>query len=96
MIVGVLINSFAATQDVAVDGMAIDLTPVNEQGKLNAFMSFGKAIGWSVTAAVSGMMLVTVGMKATAITASVPPRQASPNSRRMRRIKPIMVCLMPW
>ena len=71
MIVGVLINSFAATQDVAVDGMAIDMTPVNEQGKLNAFMSFGKAIGWSVTAAVSGMMLVTVGMKATAITASV-------------------------
>jgi len=70
MIVGVLINSFAATQDVAVDGMAIDLTPVNEQGRLNAFMSFGKAIGWSVTAAVSGMMLVTVGMKATAITAS--------------------------
>lgn len=70
MIVGVLINSFAATQDVAVDGMAIDMTPVNEQGKLNAFMSFGKAIGWSVTAAVSGMMLVTVGMKATAITAS--------------------------
>ena len=71
MIVGVLINSFAATQDVAVDGMAIDLTPVNEQGKLNAYMSFGKAIGWSVTAAVSGTMLVTVGMKATAITASL-------------------------
>ena len=70
MIVGVLINSFAATQDVAVDGMAIDLTPVNEQGKLNAFMSFGKAIGWSLTAAASGTMLVTVGMKATAITAS--------------------------
>ena len=70
MLVGVLINSFAATQDVAVDGMAIDLTPVNEQGRLNAFMSFGKAIGWSVTAAVSGMMLVTVGMKATAIAAS--------------------------
>lgn len=71
MLVGVLINSFAATQDVAVDGMAIDLTPVNEQGRLNAFMSFGKAIGWSVTAAVSGMLLVTVGMKTTAIVASV-------------------------
>jgi len=71
MLVGVLINSFAATQDVAVDGMAIDLTPVNEQGRLNAFMSFGKAIGWSVTAAVSGMLLVTVGMKLTAIVASL-------------------------
>ena len=69
MLIGVFINSFAATQDVAVDGMSIDLTPVNEHGRLNAFMSFGKAIGWSVTAAVSGLMLVTFGMKVTAITA---------------------------
>jgi PAT family beta-lactamase induction signal transducer AmpG len=70
MLIGVLINSFAATQDVAVDGMAIDLTPVNEQGRLNAFMSFGKAIGWGVTSAVSGILLVTFGMKTTAIVAS--------------------------
>jgi len=71
MLVGILINVFAATQDVAVDGMAIDLTPVNEQGRLNAFMSFGKAAGWSISAAVSGVLLVTVGMKGTAIVASV-------------------------
>ncbi len=70
MLIGVLINSFAATQDVAVDGMSIDLTPIEEQGRLNAFMSFGKAIGWSVTAAVSGLLLVTVGIKVTAIVAS--------------------------
>ncbi len=60
----------AATQDVAVDGMAIDLTPINEQGRLNASMSFGKAIGWRATAAVSGVLLVTVGMKVTAILAA--------------------------
>ena len=71
MLVGVLINSFAATQDVAVDGMSIDLTPTREQGRLNAFMSFGKAMGWASTSAVSGVMLVTVGLKATAIFASV-------------------------
>ena len=70
MIVGVLINSFAATQDVAVDGMSIDLTPVREQGRLNAFMSFGKSIGWASTAAVSGVLLTTVGLKTTAIIAS--------------------------
>ena len=52
MLIGVLVNSFAATQDVAVDGMSIDLTPVREQGRLNAFMAFGKAMGWSVTSAV--------------------------------------------
>jgi PAT family beta-lactamase induction signal transducer AmpG len=70
MIVGVLINSFAATQDVAVDGMSIDLTPVREQGRLNAFMSFGKSIGWASTAAVTGVLLTTVGLKTTAIIAS--------------------------
>ena len=70
MIIGVLINSFAATQDVAVDGMSIDLTPVREQGRLNAFMSFGKSIGWASTAAVSGVLLTTVGLKTTAIIAS--------------------------
>ncbi len=70
MMIGVLINSFAATQDVAVDGMSIDLTPVREQGRLNAFMSFGKAIGWASTAAISGVLLTTVGLKATAIIAA--------------------------
>jgi PAT family beta-lactamase induction signal transducer AmpG len=70
MLVGVLINSFAATQDVAVDGMSIDLTPVGEQGRLNAFMSFGKAAGWGATAAVSGVLLVTFGMQVTAIAAA--------------------------
>jgi PAT family beta-lactamase induction signal transducer AmpG len=70
MIIGVLINSFAATQDVAVDGMSIDLTPVREQGRLNAFMSFGKAVGWATTAAVAGLLLTTWGLKATAIIAA--------------------------
>ncbi len=70
MIIGVLINSFAATQDVAVDGMSIDLTPVKEQGRLNAFMSFGKAIGWASTAAVTGVLVTTVGLGITAIVAA--------------------------
>ena len=67
MILGLLINVFAATQDVAVDGMAIDVTPVDEQGRLNGFMVFGKAIGWGITSAVTGTMLVTVGLGVTAI-----------------------------
>ena len=70
MLIGVLINSFAATQDVATDGMAIDLTPLREQGRLNAFMSFGKAVGWGVTSAVSGIVLVTWGLQTTAILAA--------------------------
>jgi len=70
MLLGLLVNSFAATQDVAVDGMAIDLTPVNEQGRLNAFMSFGKAMGWAGTSAASGVLLVTYGMAVTAFVAA--------------------------
>ena len=71
MMIGVFVNIFAATQDVAVDGMSIDLTPVNEQGRLNGFMSFGKAVGWASTSAVSGVMLVSFGLKATALTAAI-------------------------
>lgn len=70
MILGLLINVFAATQDVAVDGMAIDVTPVNEQGRLNGFMVFGKAIGWGITSAVTGTMLVKFGLGVTAIAAA--------------------------
>ena len=70
MIIGLLINVFAATQDVAVDGMAIDVTPVDEQGRLNGFMVFGKAIGWGVTSAVTGTTLVTFGLGVTAIAAA--------------------------
>ncbi len=69
-LVGFLINCFAATQDVATDGMAIDVTPLNEQGRVNAFMSFGKAMGWSLTAAASGIMLATWGLAVTAILSS--------------------------
>jgi len=68
--IGFLINAFAATQDVATDGMSIDVTPQREQGRLNAFMSFGKAIGWSATAAVSGVVLMSWGLAATAVLAA--------------------------
>ena len=70
MLLGVFINIFAATQDVAVDGMAIDLTPVQEQGRLNAFMAFGKSVGWGMTSAVSGVLLVKFGLGFTAMVAA--------------------------
>jgi PAT family beta-lactamase induction signal transducer AmpG len=66
---GVVINTFAATQDVAVDGMAIDLVPEAEHGRINAFMSSGKAIGWALTAAASGTLLATQGLPFTAMLA---------------------------
>ena len=69
--IGFMINAFTATQDVAVDGMSIDLVPLEEEGRLNAFMSFGKAVGWALTSAVTGSMLVIYGMKVTALVCGV-------------------------
>ncbi len=69
--IGFAINAFTATQDVAVDGMSIDLVPVEEEGRLNAFMSFGKSIGWAITSSVTGTMLVLFGMKATALVCAI-------------------------
>ncbi|OUW18294.1 MAG: hypothetical protein CBD18_02985 [Opitutales bacterium TMED158] len=65
--IAVFVNVFAATQDVAVDGMAIDLVPETEQGRINAFMSCGKAVGWAASAALSGVMLGVVGLGTTAL-----------------------------
>lgn len=69
--IGFVINAFTATQDVAVDGMSIDLVPLEEEGRLNAFMSFGKTIGWALTSALTGTMLVVYGMPATAVVCSL-------------------------
>jgi PAT family beta-lactamase induction signal transducer AmpG len=69
MIIGFLINLFSSTQDVATDGMTIEVTPVDEQGRQNSFMVFGKAFGTSISAAVTGVLVVTFGLSITAITA---------------------------
>jgi PAT family beta-lactamase induction signal transducer AmpG len=71
MAVGFVINAFTAAQDVAVDGMSIDLVPIEEEGRLNGFMSFGKAIGWAVTSAVTGSLLVLAGTAITGIICGI-------------------------
>ena len=71
MAVGFVINAFTAAQDVAVDGMAIDLVPVEEEGRLNAYMSFGKAIGWAATSAVTGSLLVLAGTRVTGLVCAL-------------------------
>ena len=65
--IGFFINAFTATQDVAVDGMSIDLVPLEEEGRLNAFMSFGKSIGWALTSALTGSLLVIYGIQFTGL-----------------------------
>jgi len=71
MAIGFVINAFTAAQDVAVDGMSIDLVPLEEEGRLNAFMSFGKAVGWAVASAVTGTLLVTAGTQVTGVVCAL-------------------------
>ena len=44
---GFAINFFTAFQDVATDGMAIEIVPVDQQPRANSFMWGGKALGKS-------------------------------------------------
>jgi PAT family beta-lactamase induction signal transducer AmpG len=55
-------NCFGATQDVAVDGMAMDVLPEDEHGRANAFMGFGQVAGLSGSAAISAFVLQSFGL----------------------------------
>jgi PAT family beta-lactamase induction signal transducer AmpG len=68
---GFLVNACGATQDVAVDGMAIDILPLDERGRANAFMGFGQVLGFSVFAAVGGWLIATWGLAAAAVLAAM-------------------------
>ena len=65
--VGFVINVFAASQDVAVDGMAIDVLPVRERGRANAFMAFGQVAGYSLYGYLCAVVLTRHGLGAAAL-----------------------------
>ncbi|MEM7078498.1 MAG: MFS transporter [Pseudomonadota bacterium] len=68
-IFAILANSFAAMQDVAVDGLAIGIVPEQERGRANSFMAFGQVAGASASGGVSGWLLKDYGLN-TALTAA--------------------------
>ncbi len=70
-VLGFVINSFAAVQDVAVDGMAIDILPPDERGRANAFMAFGQTVGFSGFGALNGYLLTQVGLQTTALVSGI-------------------------
>ncbi len=61
------LNCFAATQDVAVDGMAIDVLPSEEHGRANAFMAFGQVSGISGSAVIAAFSMLHFGMYGVAL-----------------------------
>jgi PAT family beta-lactamase induction signal transducer AmpG len=66
-----VVSTFAAVQDVAVDGMAIDVLPTEERGRANALMAFGQVAGIAVSGAACGWTLVNLGLSVTAIMLAV-------------------------
>ncbi|MCB2106418.1 MAG: MFS transporter [Rhodobacteraceae bacterium] len=71
MFVGVIINTCGAFQDVAVDGMAIDVLPPKEQASANGVMWGSKVLGIAGSAAVTGWLLSSYGLRAAALTTAI-------------------------
>ena len=61
------LNLFAASQDVAVDGMAIDVLPVEEHGRANSFMAFGQVAGISGSATIAAYTINSFGILGIAV-----------------------------
>ncbi len=64
---GFCANTFGAVQDVAVDGMAIDILEEDERARANAFMFGGQVIGVSGSAALGSFALVNFGLGAAGL-----------------------------
>ena len=58
----------SAVQDVAVDGLAIDILPADEIERVNGYMFGAQAIGIAVSAAASGYLIAYFGLPAAVLT----------------------------
>ncbi|WP_394730590.1 MFS transporter [Altererythrobacter sp. GH1-8] len=60
-----LIMGGAASQDVAVDGLAVDILPEKDQGTASAFMFGGQTVSKAISGAAAGFGLQYYGSQAT-------------------------------
>jgi len=68
---GFCANAFGAVQDVAVDGMAIDILEEDERARANAFMFGGQVIGVSGSSALGSVALVQFGLGTAALILAI-------------------------
>ena len=61
MIAGFFISFFGAFQDVATDGMAIDVVPINEQARANGLMWGSKTIGTALSLVIGTALINMLG-----------------------------------
>jgi len=57
MVAGFFISFFGAFQDIAVDGMAIDIVPIDQQARANGLMWGAKTIGISASLALGNWII---------------------------------------
>lgn len=71
MIAGFFISFFGAFQDVATDGMAIDVVPINQQARANGLMWGAKIIGTSLSLVIGTSLINFVGFNAAIASLSI-------------------------
>lgn len=69
-IVGFCVNLAGAFQDVAIDGMAIDIVPPAERARANGVMWGGKTLGIAGGAIVTGWVISQFGLPAAAFVSA--------------------------
>lgn len=63
----VAVNAFMAIQDVAVDGMAVDVLPIDQQSRANGVMYGGQALGVAAATAGGAWVLSKAGIGASSL-----------------------------
>ena len=71
MIAAFFVSCFGAFQDIATDGMAVDLIPGDQQAKANGLMWGSKVIGISVSLAACSLILNIYDFKTAMLTVAV-------------------------
>ncbi|MEO7265011.1 MAG: MFS transporter [Ferruginibacter sp.] len=71
MIAGFCVSFFGAFQDVATDGMAIDIVPIPEQARANGVMWGAKTVGTSLSLVAGTYILNRYGFQQAILTLSV-------------------------
>lgn len=70
MLAGFIVSFFGAFQDVATDGMAVDIIPAEQQAKANGLMWGSKISGISISLALGSWILNKYGYTASILTLS--------------------------
>ena len=71
MAVSFVLNCFGAVQDVATDGLAVDITPVGEQARANGIMWGSKVVGIGATITVGTWLINSYGFQLAVVCLTI-------------------------